>query len=361
MKLLIAYNFVVEEAHVEMPNFYKSCAEKIFPEYFETISYLPNFRRSILFKILSRIKMPADISLATCLVWWLIKNGDKYDVIVGWVTNGIIAASIRKIIFWHHYKVCLILYRITDSNPKDIIIKLKNIIMLCASKGTAILMTLDDAQTASFEKLLKRPPGTTKTLIYGIDTEWYDSKISISKNENAPITLFCPGSAYRDDLTLARAVWDQNVLVKRYQLDNSIIEKTLVKKNNRSTFNYIYNAKSTQYLQDCINSTIVVVSVLNNDKPVGLTSILECMYLGKPVIATKGVGSRAYIQEGVTGFLFDYGCWEELREKIIYLIRNPLIAEKIGKAGKEKVSQEYELHISGRRFMDELKFLENTS
>jgi len=63
----------------------------------------------------------------------------------------------------------------------------------------------------------------------------------------------------------------------------------------------------------------------------------------KPVIATYFGGSREAVKDGETGYIVNPFNIEELAEKIIYLLKNPEIAEKFGEAGYERVKEKFSL------------------
>ncbi|MEO0295582.1 MAG: glycosyltransferase family 4 protein [candidate division WOR-3 bacterium] len=60
---------------------------------------------------------------------------------------------------------------------------------------------------------------------------------------------------------------------------------------------------------------------------------LEAGFFGKPVIGGEG-GCKDAIINGVTGFLVNPRDEDDLAEKIVYLLRNPSIAKKMGEEGK---------------------------
>jgi len=70
---------------------------------------------------------------------------------------------------------------------------------------------------------------------------------------------------------------------------------------------------------------------------------LEAMACRKPVIATYFGGSREAVKDGETGYIVNPFNIEELAEKIIYLLKNPEIAEKFGEAGYERVKEKFSL------------------
>lgn len=72
-------------------------------------------------------------------------------------------------------------------------------------------------------------------------------------------------------------------------------------------------------------------------------SIMECMALGKPVVATEGEGTSETILNGVTGFLVPQGDHAVLAEKIQYLLDNPATARSMGMEGKRLLEREFSL------------------
>lgn len=72
-------------------------------------------------------------------------------------------------------------------------------------------------------------------------------------------------------------------------------------------------------------------------------SILEYMVLGKPVIATEGGGTNEIVLDKKTGYLVQPKAPEEMAEMIDYLLNNPDIAEEMGKTGRQRVYDHFNL------------------
>ena len=70
-------------------------------------------------------------------------------------------------------------------------------------------------------------------------------------------------------------------------------------------------------------------------------TILESMAAGKPVVATNVGGNPEVVKDGVTGYLVPQENPNELAKKIIHLLRNPKLAERMGNAGRTLVEKEY--------------------
>jgi len=72
---------------------------------------------------------------------------------------------------------------------------------------------------------------------------------------------------------------------------------------------------------------------------------LEAAAFQKPVIAGNKDGSVDAVADGETGILVDPNNIQEIADAIEYLILNRDIAEKMGKAGRERVLMEFSLEI----------------
>jgi glycosyltransferase involved in cell wall biosynthesis len=72
-------------------------------------------------------------------------------------------------------------------------------------------------------------------------------------------------------------------------------------------------------------------------------SVLEAMWLGKPVIASDIGGVKEIIEDGVTGVLVEPNQPEQITEKILCLFNDPRICDGIGQRAKEFVKTKFSL------------------
>lgn len=76
----------------------------------------------------------------------------------------------------------------------------------------------------------------------------------------------------------------------------------------------------------------------------GIPNVLkEAMACGLPVVSTYHAGIPELVEDGVSGLLVPEGDVDQLVAKLAYLIKNRNQWKKMGKAGRKKVEQEYEL------------------
>ena len=63
--------------------------------------------------------------------------------------------------------------------------------------------------------------------------------------------------------------------------------------------------------------------------------IAEAMVVRVPVISTRVAGIPEMVEDGVTGFLFDHGDGEALRQRIATLVGNPALRRSMGERGRQ--------------------------
>jgi glycosyltransferase involved in cell wall biosynthesis len=356
----MVYNFSVEEAHVMAPNFYQRCAESVFPEFGVKTEFLPNFRSTVIYRFMTGCRIPVNHAMLFCLVVWLVFHGRRYDAIMGWVTNGLVAAMLKNLFRWRQTKVILILYRIPLLENTNSAQRLKKVLYRFASLGADELIALDSRQAMEFERFLNRSPGTTYALKYGVDVEWYERYFvkPIAKENPIPV-VFSPGGAHRDDETLEIAISQMEVTLQRYRLDSSGVCLSSRERLGSAIIERKVNVDYFDFLQDCSCANLVVIAVENSDKPVGLTSLLESMALGKPIIIANGASSRDYIQDGIDGLMYEQGNYNQLKEKIELLLNEPKLAARLGFAAKQSAKIKFGLQESGISLYRHLKLNRN--
>lgn len=70
-------------------------------------------------------------------------------------------------------------------------------------------------------------------------------------------------------------------------------------------------------------------------------TLIEANACAKPVIATATTGAQEIIQNNKNGFLIKINNSQQMQNKILELLMNPELAEKMGKLGKKLVAERY--------------------
>lgn len=84
-------------------------------------------------------------------------------------------------------------------------------------------------------------------------------------------------------------------------------------------------------------------------------AILEYMAFEKPVIASIGGGTVETVIDGVTGFLVPTGSSTQMVEKLKFLLEDPIKAEAMGLAGRERIEKTFNLNQMTIAFYDLFK------
>ena len=79
-------------------------------------------------------------------------------------------------------------------------------------------------------------------------------------------------------------------------------------------------------------------------------TIIEAMFMQKPIIATRVGGIPELIQDGKNGFLINSGDGEGLTNQILKLINDPELANKIGKLGRKTAEENFTWKIIAEKF-----------
>ncbi len=116
--------------------------------------------------------------------------------------------------------------------------------------------------------------------------------------------------------------------------------------------NHLVNRTAELGLEDCVvftGETPAVglhlseadVSVLTSLREGCSNVVLESMVLERPVVATDVGGNRELIEDGVTGFLVKAGDVEGIARKVIDLLADEPLRQRMGKAGRERVIERF--------------------
>lgn len=83
----------------------------------------------------------------------------------------------------------------------------------------------------------------------------------------------------------------------------------------------------------------------------GLT-VLEAMYCGKPVIASRTGGLPEVVEDNHSGLLFESGNTQDLSEKLLKLIRDPDLRTGMGKNARQRAIDEFSFDIFTQRIKE---------
>lgn len=178
-------------------------------------------------------------------------------------------------------------------------------------------------------------PARLHVVKVGIDTEHF----AVAPYPNDGSTVFSVGDdRFRDFPTLVRAL---GVLRERGAQTTAEIATTLP-----VTMPDAYGTIHRQRVDTTVRSHIAaagVVAVPNHHNRVGsgLTTILQAMAVGRPVVVSSSPGMDEYVLDGVTGYLVPPGDAGAMADALQSVLQDPDRARQMGEAGARHVREHF--------------------
>lgn len=97
---------------------------------------------------------------------------------------------------------------------------------------------------------------------------------------------------------------------------------------------------------------VCAVAVKPNLHCSGITTVLEAMACGRPVVVTDTPGMRDYVSDGEHGLLVPPGDAEAMADAITALLRDPDRAQALGSAGRERVAKAFTTRAQAARLAE---------
>lgn len=234
---------------------------------------------------------------------------------------------------------------------------------LASRKGTWVLQALRGASQVQFlclseslrQQLIQQhhlPEDRVFTVGYGVDTRFFqpDPLTSVKSRQIA-----AAGMANRDYQTLTAAVDGLNVEAKIaadsswFRADLDIAGKQLPPNVEARSYGDYVGLRRLYAESAC-----VVVPLYEAVHACGYAVIAEAMAMGKPVITTRIKGQSDYIIEGETGFYVPPGNVQALRARILQLVDDPNLAQRLGQNARSLILEKYTLAAYNGRVAEAL-------
>ncbi|MGV2831203.1 glycosyltransferase [Myxosarcina sp. GI1(2024)] len=94
------------------------------------------------------------------------------------------------------------------------------------------------------------------------------------------------------------------------------------------------------------------VTARNGDREGIPVALMEAMAMGLPVISTLHSGIPELVEHGVSGFLVPERDSDAIAEKLEYFLEHPEVWTEMGKAGREIVTQNYNIDKLNNRLVE---------
>lgn len=177
-------------------------------------------------------------------------------------------------------------------------------------------------------------------------------KIEEEEESEDPFILSV-GSAKRDYTTLFKAV--EPLGYKTIVIASELAIQNLKVPKNVSVLHNIPHEECRRYVQ---RARINIVPIDNDQTASGQVTVIEAMKFGRPVIASKCIGTIDYVSSGEDGILVEPKSVEELTAQIERLWSDSNLRRQLGQAAKTTADNRYSDNAAGeslRRILMEFK------
>lgn len=99
---------------------------------------------------------------------------------------------------------------------------------------------------------------------------------------------------------------------------------------------------------------VVVVPLVETDFQAGVTTLLEAMAMGKPVVVTATAGQRDVVVDGETAVMVRPGDADALRDVVMRLLADPVERARLGAAAREAVERRFTVEAHAQRIASHL-------
>jgi glycosyltransferase involved in cell wall biosynthesis len=150
--------------------------------------------------------------------------------------------------------------------------------------------------------------------------------------------LFAAGE-YRDYETLLRVYRQFYSSLPELRIRSGLMKPSNLPPN----VSWMPRSSISIFKEEALNSQFVIVPLHSTLRSTGLMTCLQSMALGKLVLAPKVQSIKGYITDWETGIYYEPYNPSDLYKKILYILENSAIIEKIGLQARKQVVSNFDL------------------
>jgi glycosyltransferase involved in cell wall biosynthesis len=148
--------------------------------------------------------------------------------------------------------------------------------------------------------------------------------------------IFAGGRSFRDWVTLFEAVAGTGLRTVVVAAAIDVVSESVPQE-----VELLVDIPYAEYVKLLRSARIVVVPVAPTFRSVGQIALLDAMALGKPVIATRALGIVDYVENRVSGLLYESGQAANLKEMLLMLYQDEALQESLGRAAQQQVREKF--------------------
>lgn len=284
-----------------------------------------------------RRKMPGDVRIA----WRLLRRRHHGHVVSS--SGGGVAfyyALLSRVLHCRKPPHVVREFFLPEPRPTSFLWRAKRFLRRYAFSKTALIIVYSDAERKLCAEYLALPESRFRTVLF-------HTNIVAPCFEPGADYGFAAGRSERDYATFFDAIREIDyrfVVVS----DKASVAGMKIPGN----VELHCDVPREKYLSLLRNAAFVVVPLHQRQRSTGQVVILEGNALGKPVVATRVVGTLDYLRDGETGFFCEPYDAADMRLAVNRLIADPAERERLGHNALELVERDHTFEVHVSRMLD---------
>lgn len=295
--------------------------------------------------------------------WRILTCGKSYDVLYATSFAGleliVMLRALRlfrkPVVLWHHQPI-------VKSGSK-----LREFVARLFYKGIDRMFFFSDAIIKESLKSSKADVAKMQMVHWGADMDFYDRVIQevdkeLKEKGEGHSGFISTGKERRDMPTLinsfSRTDYRLDIFVSHGACEDDyhkIIGEIDVPPNVH--VNFIRGLIINELAHKVYRRQCVVICCKKTNYTVGLTTLVEALALGLPVVCTRNETFAIDIEASKSGIVVDYGDVDGWERAIKYIATHPTDAEEMGRNGRELSKRIFNLEVMAKEVAEGIKFV----
>jgi glycosyltransferase involved in cell wall biosynthesis len=222
--------------------------------------------------------------------------------------------------------------------------------VLHAHRGMTRILVHSDSQRDAALRRLRLPDDFVRIVPYGVDLDFWRA-LDVAEEQ----LILSPGREHRDLATLAAATAGRP---ERVVGTGFSPHSSRARRRQPDAWPANFSVAPVDILTLRLlyaRAALVVVPVLPTDFPAGITTVVEAMAMGKPVIVSATRGLEGVVTHGRTGVLVRPGDVGHLAATVAELMADPARRAELGARARDEAQRRYGLDDFADRLAAELR------
>lgn len=277
-------------------------------------------------------------------LWQVLTCREHYDVLYGNAFRGLeliiflraIGLYRKPVVVWHHQPV-----KKSDSRLREVVARL-------FYRGIDQMFLFSEKLINDSLASKKARPERLHIAHWGADLDYYDRLMAEEGTLRATGTFISTGKELRDMPTLVnafnRTTAQLDIYVSRAYLGNDYDDIfSHLQLNANIRLNYIHGMAFRDMSRKVNRSSCVVICCQRSNYTVGLTTVVEALALGIPIICTRNEQMPMDIEREGCGIWVDHEDTEGWQKAVEYIANNPEKAQEMGRKGRRLAERLYNI------------------